>query len=143
MPISFRELFVTFALIGVFVYAGMSFIINTQTDNDADETILANEYINRTFVATNSSLSGFRSQTQGEKDTFEIENPEPAFGALIIFAIIGVGKTLTGMTMGLYNILIVLPASVLNVPRVVIGVLTSILTVSLILLIWRVYRAGA
>ncbi len=142
MPISFREVFVSFALVGIFVLASMSFIIKTQQDNDASETILTNEYINRTYIATNISLSNYRTQTQTQKESFESENPERGFGSLIIFSIVGVGKTFSGMTLGLYNILIFLPASVLNIPPIVIGVLTSILVVSLLLLAWRVYRAG-
>lgn len=46
---SFREVFVTFALIGVFIFASISFIVVTQRDNNA-ETILENEVINKTFT---------------------------------------------------------------------------------------------
>ena len=49
MAISFREVFITFALIGVFVFAGISFIVQTQLDNDIENTILENEVINKTY----------------------------------------------------------------------------------------------
>ncbi len=143
MPISFRELFVTFALIGIFVFAGIAFIVKVQTDNDVGDTILKNEFINRTYINLETKLNDSRLQTQTQKQSFESEVPERGFGSLIIFAIIGVGQSFTGVVMGIYNVLIVLPAEVLNIPRVVIGVLTSIIIVSLVLLIWRVYRAGA
>lgn len=142
MPISFRETFVTFALIGLFLFAGISFIVVTQRDNDVEKTILENEIINRTFEKLETNLSGFRSQTQTQKESFESEIPERGFGSLIIFSIIGVGQRFTGMIIAVFNILIVLPASLLGISPVAIGILTSILIVSLVLLIWRVYRVG-
>ena len=143
MPTSFREVFITFALIGVFIFAGISFIAQTQIDNDVEHTILENQVINRTFVDFETDLSAFGSQTQTQKESFESEIPERGFGSLIIFSIIGVGQRFTGMITGVYNIFIVLPASILGISPVVISVLTAIMIVSLVLLIWRVYRAGA
>ena len=142
MAISFREVFVTFALIGVFVFAGISFIVQTQVDNDVENTILENEVINKTFTDFETDLGNFGPNTTEQKGSFDSEIPERGFGSLIIFAIIGVGQRFTGMVIGVYNIFIVLPASILGLPPVVISVLGSILTVSLILLAWRVYRAG-
>ncbi len=142
MPISLREVFVTFALIGIFVFAGISFIVQTQLDNDVENTILENKVINKTFTDFETDLSEFRTESQTQKDSFESEDPAPGFGSLIIFSIVGVGKTFSGMTLGVYNIFIVLPASILGVPPIVIGVLTTILIISLILLAWRVYRVG-
>ena len=143
MAISFREVFITFALIGVFVFAGISFIVQTQLDNDVENTILENEVINKTYTNLETDLSDFGSETQTQKESFESEIPERGFGSLIIFAIIGVGQKFTGMITGIYNIFIVLPASILGISPVVIGVFTAMLIVSLILLAWRVYRAGA
>ncbi len=143
MPASFRETFVIFALIGVFVFASISFIVKTQTDNSVTRTILEDGIINRTYVDLESNLNSTREQVQTQKDSFESENPERGFGSLIIFSIVGVGKTFAGMTLGVYNIFIVLPSEVLGIPRIVVGVFTAILVVSLILLVWRVYRSGA
>ncbi len=143
MVASFRETFVIFALIGIFVFASISFIVTTQTDNEVTTTILDNDVINRTYVQLETNLSKFGLQTQTQKESFESEIPERGFGSLIIFSIIGVGQSFTGMIIGVYNVFIVLPASILGVSPVVIGVLTSIIIVSLVLLIWRVYRSGA
>ena len=143
MAISFRELFITFALIGVFVFASIGFIVQTQIDNDVDSTILENEVINKTYTNLETDLDDFGSKAQTQKESFESEIPERGFGSLIIFAIIGAGQKFTGMITGVYNIFIVLPASVLGISPIVIGVLTAMLVVSLVLLIWRVYRAGA
>ena len=143
MVASFRETFITFALIGIFVLASISFIVKTQTDNEVTNTILENDVINSTYVDLETNLNSSRGVVQKQKDSFESENPERGFGSLIIFSIVGVGKTFAGMTLGVYNIFIVLPSEVLGIPRIVVGVFTAILVVSLILLVWRVYRSGA
>ena len=143
MVASFRNTFITFALIGIFAFASMSFIVTTQLDNNVNNTILENEVINKTFTDFETDLSDFSSKTQTQKESFESEIPERGFGSLIVFAIVGVGQRFTGMITGVYNIFIVLPASILGISPVVISVITAILVVSLILLIWRVYRSGA
>ncbi len=143
MVTSFREVFTTFVLIGVFVFAGISFIVTTQRDNGVTNTILDNDVINRTYSNLETDLGGLSSNASTQKESFESEIPERGFGSLIIFAIVGVGNKFTGMIVGIYNILIVLPASLLGISPIVIGALTAILLLSLILLVWRVYRVGS
>ncbi|KKL91642.1 hypothetical protein LCGC14_1892650 [marine sediment metagenome] len=143
MVTSFRDTFITFALIGIFIFASISFIVTTQKDNNVDETILENDVINRTYINLEANLSSFRGGAQEQKESFELDVPEPGFGSLIIFAIVGVGQIFSGMILGIYNVFIVLPASILGISPVVIQVLTTIIIISLILLIWRVYRVGA
>ncbi len=140
---SFRQTFITFALIGIFIFAGIAFIVQTQTDNSVNGTILDNDIIFTVYNRTNLTLLEFRDNSSEQKGNFESEFPERGFGSLIIFAIVGVGNVFTGMILGVYNIFIILPARVLNISPVVIGTLTSILIVSLVLLVWRVYRTGA
>lgn len=143
MVASFRETFVIFALIGIFVFASIAFIVTTQTDNDVTLTILDNAVINKTYTSLETDLDAFGTNASTQKTSFDKDVPERGFGSLIVFAIVGFGQGITGMILGIYNIFIVLPASILGVSPVVIGVLTSIIIVSLVLLIWRVYRAGA
>lgn len=142
MATSFRETFITFALIGIFIFASISFIVTTQLDNDVENTILEDDVINRTYAKLETNLSAFQSTTQTQKGSFELEIPERGFGSLIIFSIISVGQKFTALISAVYRIMIILPMSILNVPKLVIDILTSILVVSLVLLIWRVYRVG-
>lgn len=139
---SFRDLFTTFAIIGVFIFASISFIVTTQIDNSANNTILENDVINRTYERLETNLSDFGSQTQTQRESFESEIPERGYGSLIIFAIVGIGQRFSGIIASVYNIIIVLPASILGVSPVVISTITAIVLVSMILLIWRVYRSG-
>jgi len=135
-------MFVTFALIGLFVYAGISFIVTTQRENNVDLTILDNEIINRTYRNLEIDLSEAGTEVQGQRETFESEIPERGFGSLIIFGIVSVAQKFMGMIISIYNIFIVLPSAILGIPKIVTSVLSAILLVTLILLAWKVYRAG-
>lgn len=143
MVASFRETFLIFALIGIFVFSMLSFGITLQLDNGVTDPITNNPVINSTFNRLESNLSSYGSQTQAQRASFESEIPERGFGTLIIFSIVSVGQKFTAIIITTYNILIVLPASILGISPVVISVLGSILIVTLLLLVWRVIRAGS
>ena len=142
MVASFQQMFVTFALIGLFTFAAISFIVTTQRENNVDLTILENEIINRTYNRLETNLSEFGAETQGHRETFESEIPERGFGSLLIFSIVSVGQKFLGMIIAVYNIFIVLPSAILGIPKIVTSVISSILVVTLILLVWSVYRTG-
>ena len=142
MVTSFRETFMTFALIGLLVFATIAFIVGTQRDNEVDNTILENEIINRTFTNLETSLGSFGSETQTQRETFESEIPERGFGSLIIFSIVSLAQKSAGLLVAVYNIIIVLPASVIGISPIVFSVLSAIFLLTLMLLAWRVYRVG-
>lgn len=142
MTMDFPKMWTTFALIGVFVFAFLGFIIQFENDNSVTDSILGNQIINNTYSGLSNNLSSFDSRSQSQRSTFEQENPTDSFGELVIFAIVGAGKTFGGMIVGIFNILIVLPATILGVDPVIIGVLGSMVIVGIIFALWRVYKAG-
>ena len=142
MVTSFRGTFITFALIGLLVFATISFVFGFQRDNEIDETILENPIINSTFNRLGTNLSSFGSDTQTQRATFESEVPERGFASLIIFSVVSFAQKSTGLVVAVYNVLIISPASILGISPVVFSVLNAIFLLSLILLAWRVYRVG-
>lgn len=142
-PTSFRQTFITFSIISLFVFAAISFIVAFQTENDADSSILENELINRTFTTLADDISEQETDSNQSKGAFESEIPAPGFGSLIIFAIVGVAQTFTSIITTTYNVIIVLPISLLGVPKQIASIMGSILMMSLIFLAWRVYRVGS
>ncbi len=143
MVTSLREVFISFALVGIIVFATISFIVSTQTQNNVENTILEDDIIFKVYNQTNTTLLSFRDNASSQKGNFEKEFPERGFGSLIIFAIVGVGQTFTDMILGVYNVFIILPSRFLQIPPQVISAITAILIVTLVLLAWRVYRVGS
>jgi len=140
---SFREIWVSFILIGLFIFSMISFIALMQDKNNVDDSILENEIINNTFNKLSQNLTILENNTQTQRQSFESEIPERGFGSLIIFSIVGVTQKFTALLIGIFNIIIVLPASILGISPIVTSALGSILLVSLVLLGWRVYRIGS
>lgn len=138
----FKKLWINYALIGLFVFLMLAFIVQFQIDNSQPETILENPLINKTYQGLQTNLSTFGSASQGQRGTFEAETPTDSFGSLIIFAIVSSGKIFSSMLVGVFNLLIFLPASVLGISPVVVSVFSSILIISIIFLLWRVYKVG-
>ncbi len=143
MPHSFRDTFIMFSLISLFSFAALSFVIQLQIENDGPNSLLENDLINRTFIDLGGDISQNEQTVNTSKGAFDSENPAPGFGSLIIFAIVGVTKTFTGVITGTYNILILLPITTLGVPTQIANVLGAILMMSLVFMAWRVYRVGS
>ncbi len=125
------------------MFTTIAFIATSQNDNGVDNTILENPLINSTFIKLGQNLTILENNTQTQRGNFESEIPERGFGSLIIFSIVGITQKFTGLLIGIYNIFIVLPSSILGVSQVVTSAISSILIVSLVLLGWRVYRIGS
>ncbi len=138
----FNEMFVTFSLLGLIIFGTLTFMVSLQTQNGLTENILDDSVINKTYTNLSSKLIQSSDTANTTKTAFEKDIPEPSTFALVIFATIGVVQTITGMVLGVYNILIVLPATKLGIPQVVINVIGSLVIVSLVLGAWRLYRAG-
>lgn len=137
----FKDIFVTFALVGLFVFAMLSFVYITQQDNNVD-TILENDLMNRTYQGLNTNLSAFRSDSQTQRENFESDVPTAGFGSLLIFSIVSAGKVFTGMIVAVFNLIVVLPATFLGISPIVMSVLSSILITLIVLGLWRLYKLG-
>lgn len=143
MATSIRTMFFMFTIVGLFIVATISFTGQFQLENNAEFTIYENEIINRTLGDFNTNLTNIASQTDEQKGVFDSEIPERGFGSLLIFSIVTVAQSFVTGIITTYNTLVVLPASVLGIPAIVMSVLTSILLVSVVLLVWRVIRLGS
>lgn len=140
---SFLELFTIFALVGIFVFAIISFSYNLQVNNGVEDTILGNGILNKTYSNLNSDLTDFREKSQGQKTNFEEGGLSISFGSLVLTTIGSIGKVFNGMILGVFGVLIILPAQILGVSSLVVGVLEAILLLTIMLSLWRVYRSGS
>lgn len=140
---TFKSTFILYSSIGLFVIAAISFTSLLVTENNVDNDILTNDQLNSTFGDLLAEFNSSQSDLQVQKNSFDSEIPERGFGSLIIFSIVGVTQQFGNVVTGIYNVVVVLPASFLGIPKVILDVLGSILIVTIVLLAWRVYRVGA
>jgi len=141
--VNFRQIFVVFALLGIFILAMVSFGSNIAVENNANQTILNDPTFGQTFSNLNESLKTFDTQSQQQRENFEGELPASEFvGTFIILSIIGAGKTFISMVVGIFNIIFSPFSSIIGINGVVLGVFVSIFTVIIVLAAWRLYKVG-
>ena len=141
----FSETYVSFVLLGLIVVGTISFIVQLQTENEIDPITNDSEFgslIGRIQVNLTDNLKLSQDNTNASQEAFQSEVPEPSFGSLIIFAIVGVVTTFTGILTGIYAVLIVIPAQILQIPPILMSAIATLLGTLFALMAWRVYRAG-
>lgn len=139
----FMKIFISFMLLGIILFGIFSFTATIQDQNAVERKVEDNSLINNTFNDFNANVSTLRDRSAELKKTFESENPTTGFGSILFLSIVSVGKSVTNMIMGIFNTITVLPGSVLGVDPVILGILTTILVISLIIGIWIIYKLGS
>jgi hypothetical protein len=142
MAEGFKGTFITFIIVGLFVFAMISGVVIFERSNGISDGIINNSVINKTYVDLNDKISSGESDINNQNTVQDEESPSVSSGDFNLFSIIGLSKTAKGIVVGVYNTIIVIPSRLLGVPQVVISVLTIILVISLILLAWRLIKIG-
>ena len=137
-----KNTFINFALAGLFIVAIFTFVYTLQSENGVTDTIQNDKLINRTLIQLQQNMSAFNTQTANQSENQDNDNPLTEGGSLLFISITKTGKVLKGMILGVYNALVIIPAGMLGVPEFVIIIISSILTMVLILSMWRLYKAG-
>ena len=137
-----EKLFIGFALVGLFTLAIISFGALLQQDNDVEDSILQNDFINTTFNDLTIKLGGSKDAMGEGLSAFENETATQGVLSLIFRSIPTTGKIIRGIITGVFGVLIVLPAQLLGVSTVVVGVIEAILLVLIVLGLWRLYKLG-
>lgn len=141
-----KSLFISFALIGLFVIALMNFGILLQNENNSSIQIIDDPRINKTFGDLNQNLSqeNLKDDVSEKKKTFETEEPQISQGNLLLNSIkfiwTGISDTITGV----YNIINGLIFQTLfgSTFSVLLSVLGAILSALVILFGWQLFRTG-
>ncbi len=137
-----KNIFIKMLLVGVIFLSIMNFVIITQTENNPTHLITNNTLINTSFGDLTSNLNAAQSQTEIASGDFSNEAPTSTLGFVTITSIVSPTRIFRILVLGTYNILIRLPAQFLGVPKVIISVINSILTLLLILGVWAIWKGG-
>lgn len=137
-----KNLFINFALAGLFIVALVSFVAQVETNNGVTDGIMNDEILNKTIVDLDTSLGGFQTLTDNQSINQDTEDPQTEGGNLLFLSITQTGKTLKSMIMGVYNVIVVLPSKLLKIPQLAMIVISSIVSIVLVLGAWRLYKAG-
>lgn len=142
-----RTIVINFAIVGLFAFLLIAYAVNVSIDNNSNSSILQNKIINTTFSNLNTSLSSAGTNADKIKQSFEngAKNPFTAFGLIVINTIPFIGTQLTSYTMAFYNSTIGLVLnSIFGGDSILSGIVFSVilfgLIITIILLLWRLFR---
>lgn len=139
-----KNMIIGFMAAGLVVVSMIMFAIQTANNNIPDQSITQDPRINQTFANLQANLSNAGATAQGQRESFETENPATSFGDLIFFSIVSAGRVFNSMVIGIYNGLLGYIFDVLLGPQfgILIGVITAAIIIALIFYGWRFFRAG-
>ena len=138
----FEEIFGTFAFLGLMVLAIFSVIVIVQSDNEAEQPLIENELISGTYGSLNNTIGSLEGTSATQYDLFSKEKPAPAFGSIVLFTIVSIGKTFGNMIFAVFILVIKVPLIVLGISQTIVAMVISFLTISVVIALWVVYKFG-
>ncbi len=135
-------MFGNFLWLGLFILAGLTFVVTTQSANNAQQPLTDNELFNSSFSGLASNLSALESSSGVQYNQFIGEEPKAGFGSIVLFGIVSAGKTFGNVVIGLFTLLIKLPLVVLQIPQTLFAVISTWIVISLIIAAWIMYKLG-
>lgn len=140
---SMKQILINMVILGVLIFAIMSFIITIQSDSnlDSEERITNNTLINESFGDLETSLDQQES-AQRALNASEDNPPQEYIGDLSVGAIISTTRTINSVITGLWNIYIKLPIVILGVSPIVAGAITTILLILIAIGAWAIWKGA-
>lgn len=130
-------------LVGVFVLSLLMFGYGAQLDNNVNDTILDDPHFSGVNESFASILGDVRGDAQTQRDNFEAQSPQisgdEGFGLLTIPRNVAKFTSIMFSSFGLVTNLL---EDVFGVPSVVFNVLGGLLVIVILLLGWKVIKAG-
>ncbi len=147
--VNFAELIIGLLLVGLFFFAMVNFADNLAIDHGLEQNIRNEEIINRTFKDIERNLSRGDSSSKSATESFEAEVAKVGETNLVFSSITSSLKTLKSMVVGVFSGIFTLISIAFGLNDsggpggIVLAVLGSILTLTVLLLIWKLIRTGS
>ena len=138
----FRKTFINFSMLGLVIFGMFSFIIIFQYDNNSSERLSDNEIINDTYNNLYIELGEAQNVGNEQNTIFGETNPTQSYGEVEINSVVNPTKAFKSIILGVYNVLIKLPAQIFGVSEIVGGIISAILIILLIIGIWAIWKGS-
>ncbi len=142
MPNTFRTLFVTFVLVSIGALAIINFAAITANINNANQTVLQNPFINKTFINLGGNISESENTAISQREAVKREQVEIPTGSFLLVSVVGTAATFGDIMVGVYNITLGLIFSFFGFGNEVLGALNSIVLGVIIFAGWKTFKTG-
>ena len=138
----FKNIVGKFLIASILMLSLFSFILITQSDNDAEDPLINQDTFNESFKSLIDNINTSTEDAQEKYSVFNSEDPKPGFGSIVLFGIVSVGKTFSNMVFGFFGAIIKLPLVVLGVDSSVYNLILTWLIIIVIVAVWLLYKLG-
>lgn len=138
----FESTIITAIIIALFSFGLISFAYYTTINNNPDSTLLSDPVFNETFNSLNSTMGQYQATAEEQLNNTQKEVPTVLSDNLIFQSIIGIKNTFTGIIKVMTNIISTLLFRVLHLNYIILGIIMTIILVSIIFGIWRLIKTG-
>ena len=140
---SIKSITTNTVVLGMLVFAILSFIITMQIDSELDPSkrITNNSLINESHGDLEASLDQKQSSKES-LDSLEQVPPSESIGDLDVSSLVSTTRNARSIITGVWNILIKLPQIVLGVSETMASAITTILLIFIAIGIWAVWKGS-
>lgn len=135
-----KSILTSSGMFGLLIFSILAFAITVQEDAGIPNKITDNDIINETYE--NLQISFSSQDAESASDNFGRTTPNAQFGELELTSILSPTKVVREFTIGLWNIYIKLPMSVLGVNPLVASLISSIFLILIIIAMWAVWKGA-
>lgn len=141
--VGFRESIISMILVAVFAFTIIGFGAQFAIDNETNKSILNDPIINKSYGDIQTQLDSSSDSVETQKDSWY--NDVPVIGAinLIWKSLTGILRVFFSTFTNLYNVIVTLISTTLGIPAIVLNAINVIITISILLLLWRLVRSGS
>jgi len=132
-----KNLVMTLGILGLFMFSIISFISLTQIGSDVENPITNNDLINESFGDLATNLAS--TEAVNASDNFGQVTPTQEI-RLEVSSIVNPTKIAKSIILGMWNVFIKLPQSILGVSPIVASIISSILLIFIIIGMWAIWK---
>ncbi len=140
--VKFEKLTGKFILSAMMIVSILSFIVITQSANNASDPIINQDIFSDSFSGLISEIENGTESANEKFGVFNSEQPKPGFGSIVLFGIVSVGKAFSQIITGFLTAIVKLPLAVLGIPPNIYNLVITWLIIALIVGAWLLYKLG-
>lgn len=142
MAMGFKDLVISFLIIGLFMFSLLSLGMQFAADNNAAVSITDNKIINQSFRGIEAELNTSQGRYSSELDKSENQSLKEGSDNLLITSISQTRVVARSTIVLVFNVLATMFKTILDINPIVTGTFFSILLIIIIFGVYRLIRSG-
>ncbi len=139
---NFEELTGKFIISAMLLISIFSFMIITQSSNEAPDPLINNDIFNQSMGSLAQQIDEGTASASEKYDTFNAEEPKAGFASIVLLGIVSVGKAFSQIIVGFFGAIIKLPLLILGIPENIYSLILTWLIIAVIVGAWLLYKLG-